>query len=83
MWDRYNKGFITSEELKWRRMWRTLLDFKIGDKAYLNGYSHQTAPLLVVTKVYEGGLVILSFYNRNTFAFDKVELPKECLTKVS
>lgn len=32
LWDRYNKGFITAEELKWRRMWRTLLDFKIGDE---------------------------------------------------
>lgn len=32
LWDRYQKGFITAEELKWRRMWRTLLDFKIGDE---------------------------------------------------
>lgn len=33
LWDRYHNGFITSEELKWKRMWRTLLDFKIGDEA--------------------------------------------------
>jgi putative hydrolase of the HAD superfamily len=33
LWDRYHKGFITSEDLKWKRMWRTLLDFKIGDEA--------------------------------------------------
>lgn len=32
LWDRYEKGFITTEELKWRRMWRTLLDFKIADE---------------------------------------------------
>ncbi len=32
LWARFEKGFITSEELKWRRMWRTLLDFKIGDE---------------------------------------------------
>jgi putative hydrolase of the HAD superfamily len=31
LWDRYHKGFITTEELKWKRMWRTLIDFKIGD----------------------------------------------------
>src|SRR5437868_5196897 len=32
LWDRYEKGFITGEELKWKRMWRSLLDFKIGDE---------------------------------------------------
>lgn len=31
LWDRYEKGYITNEELKWKRMWRALLDFKIGD----------------------------------------------------
>lgn len=32
LWERYHKGFISAEELKWRRMWRTLLDFKIGQE---------------------------------------------------
>ena len=32
LWDRFHKGFITGEELKWKRMWRTLLDFKIADE---------------------------------------------------
>ncbi len=32
IWDRYHKGFITADELKWKRMQRTLLDFKIGDE---------------------------------------------------
>ncbi len=32
LWNRYHHGFITADELKWRRMWRTLLDFKIGDE---------------------------------------------------
>src|ERR1700743_1600258 len=32
LWDRYHKRFITGDELKWKRMWRTLLDFKIGDE---------------------------------------------------
>jgi putative hydrolase of the HAD superfamily len=31
LWDRYTKGFIKQEELRWKRMWFTLLDFKIGD----------------------------------------------------
>ncbi len=32
LWDRYQKGFISAEELKWKRMWRTLLDFKVADE---------------------------------------------------
>lgn len=32
LWTRYEKGYITSQELRWRRMWRTLLDFKIADE---------------------------------------------------
>ncbi len=33
LWDRYRKGFIKREELRWKRMWLMLLDFKIGDTA--------------------------------------------------
>ncbi|MBA2249930.1 MAG: noncanonical pyrimidine nucleotidase, YjjG family [Chitinophagaceae bacterium] len=32
LWDRFHKGFISAEDLKWKRMWRSLLDFKIGDE---------------------------------------------------
>lgn len=32
LWRRYEKGYISNEELKWRRMWRTLMDFKIADE---------------------------------------------------
>lgn len=32
LWDRYHHGYISTEELKWKRMWRTLLDFKIGSE---------------------------------------------------
>ena len=32
LWDRYRKGFIKAEELRWKRMWLSLLDFKIGDE---------------------------------------------------
>jgi putative hydrolase of the HAD superfamily len=32
LWDRYTKGFIKQEELRWKRMWFALLDFKIGDE---------------------------------------------------
>lgn len=32
LWDRYTKGFIKQEELRWKRMWLTLLDYKIADE---------------------------------------------------
>ena len=30
-WERYRKGFIRREELRWKRMWHTLLDFKVAN----------------------------------------------------
>ncbi|NCT94342.1 MAG: noncanonical pyrimidine nucleotidase, YjjG family [Chitinophagaceae bacterium] len=33
LWDRYTKGFIKQEELRWKRMWLTLLDYKLADEA--------------------------------------------------
>jgi putative hydrolase of the HAD superfamily len=32
LWDKYTKGFIKHEELKWKRMWLALLDFKIANE---------------------------------------------------
>lgn len=32
LWDRYRKGFIKRDELKWKRMWLTLLDFKVANE---------------------------------------------------
>ncbi len=32
LWDRYRNGYIKVDELRWKRMWHTLLDFKIGDE---------------------------------------------------
>jgi putative hydrolase of the HAD superfamily len=32
LWERYRNGYIKVDELRWKRMWHTLLDFKIGDE---------------------------------------------------
>ncbi|MBS1932681.1 MAG: YjjG family noncanonical pyrimidine nucleotidase [Bacteroidetes bacterium] len=32
LWERYRNGFIKVDELRWKRMWLTLLDFKIGSE---------------------------------------------------
>jgi putative hydrolase of the HAD superfamily len=33
LWDRYRKGFMKVDELRWKRMSMTLLEFKNGDEA--------------------------------------------------
>jgi putative hydrolase of the HAD superfamily len=32
LWGRYRNGYIKVDELRWKRMWLTLVDFKIGDE---------------------------------------------------
>ena len=32
LWSRYRNGFIKVDELRWKRMWLTLLDFKVADE---------------------------------------------------
>jgi putative hydrolase of the HAD superfamily len=46
LWDRYHKGFITADELKWKRMWRTLLEFKIGEEQLARDISAKFLELL-------------------------------------
>ncbi len=33
LWERFRNGFIKRDELRWKRVWLTLLDFKISDPA--------------------------------------------------
>lgn len=33
LWDKYTKGIIKQDELRWKRMWLALLDYKIADEA--------------------------------------------------
>lgn len=32
LWERYTKGFIKQDELRWKRMWLAMLDFKLADE---------------------------------------------------
>lgn len=32
LWDRYRNGFIKVDELRWKRFWLSLLDFKVADE---------------------------------------------------
>ncbi len=46
LWDRYRKGFIRQEELRVKRMWFSLLDFKIADDTLSQKMSVQFLELL-------------------------------------
>ncbi len=50
LWDRYQKGLISADELKWKRMWRTLLDFKIGDETLSKALSARFLDILPTKK---------------------------------
>lgn len=62
LWDRFEKGYITSDELKWRRMWRTLLDFRIGDEKLAKEMSEKFLEILPTKKrVFEYTFEILNY----------------------
>ena len=69
LWDRYHNGFITSEELKWKRMWRTLLDFKVGDETLSRGMSNSFLEILPTKKrIFEYTFEILDYLTNKGYA---------------
>lgn len=46
LWHRYNHGFIRQDELKWKRMWHTLLEFKLGDETLAKKLSAEFLEIL-------------------------------------
>ncbi|ULQ52297.1 YjjG family noncanonical pyrimidine nucleotidase [Flavihumibacter fluvii] len=50
LWDRYRNGFIKVDELRWKRMWHTLIDFKIGDDKLARQMSDEFLSLLPTRK---------------------------------
>jgi putative hydrolase of the HAD superfamily len=50
LWKRYHNGFITSEELKWKRMWRTLLEYGIADEPMSRKMSERFLEILPTKK---------------------------------
>ena len=51
LWDRYRKGFIKVDELRWKRMWLSLLDFKIGSEPLAREMGNQFLDLLPTRKI--------------------------------
>lgn len=84
LWRRYEQGFISVDELKWRRMWRTLLDYKIGDEKLAKSMADSFLEILPTkTVVFEHTFEILDYltekkYNLHliTNGFEKTQWTK-------
>jgi putative hydrolase of the HAD superfamily len=84
LWDRFEKGFITSEELKWKRMWRSLLDFKIGDEVLAKKMSAKFLEVLPTKKkVFDYTFEILDYLKEKKYSihiitngFEKTQMSK-------
>lgn len=50
LWERYTRGFIKQDELRWKRMWLSLLDFKIADEPLARQLSVEFLELLPTRK---------------------------------
>lgn len=69
LWNRYEKGYITVEELKWRRMWRTLLDFQIADEKLSKDMSEYFLEILPTKKkVFEYTYEILDYLTAKKYS---------------
>lgn len=49
-WDRFRKGYINRDELRWKRMWRTLTDFRITDEGLAKAMSERYLEILPTKK---------------------------------
>lgn len=65
LWDRYRKGYIKVDELRWKRMWHTLLDFKIGDDRLARQMGEEFLRLLPTRKHLFPHTLELLLYLRN------------------
>jgi putative hydrolase of the HAD superfamily len=84
LWERYHRGFITADDLKWKRMWRTLLDYKIADEPLAKDLSGKFLEILPTQKeVFPHTFEILDYLtNKNyklhliTNGFEKTQRSK-------
>lgn len=62
MWERFRKGFITREELRWKRIWHTLLEFKLNDPHLVQGLSARYLDILPTkTHLFPDTLEVLDY----------------------
>ncbi|HEX8461920.1 MAG TPA: YjjG family noncanonical pyrimidine nucleotidase [Segetibacter sp.] len=67
LWDRYHHGHIKQDELKWKRMWHTLLEYKLGDEKLSKQLSKEYLEILPGKKaLFPGTVEVLDYLiNKN------------------
>lgn len=91
LWDRYHHGFITQQELKWKRMWHTLLEFKLGDEKLSRQLSEEFLQLLPTkTQLFPYTIEILDYLTRKSYTlhlitngFENIQWRKLETSKIS
>ena len=68
LWDKYTKGLIKQEELRWKRMWLALLDYKIADEALSRKLSLEFLALLPTkTNLFPYTIEILTYLRNKNY----------------
>jgi putative hydrolase of the HAD superfamily len=69
LWERYRKGLIKQDELRWKRVWHTLLDFTIGDEQLARSISKDYLELLPTrTTVFPHTFELLDYLTHKGYA---------------
>jgi putative hydrolase of the HAD superfamily len=83
-WDRFRKGYINREELRWKRMWRTLLDYKLANEPLARQLSERYLEILPTKKnLFHDTIEILDYLKNKRYplhlitnGFEKTQLAK-------
>ena len=69
LWDRYRKGYIKVDELRWKRMWLSLLDFKVADEVLAREMGIVFLDLLPTRKLlFPHAIEILDYLVENNYS---------------
>ena len=84
LWDRYTKGFIKQEELRWKRVYLSLLDFKVANEPLAREMSQAYLEILPNKKhLFPYTIEILEYLKQKDYkmhlitnGFEKVQFKK-------
>lgn len=84
LWDRYHHGYITQQDLRWKRIWLTLVDFKEGSETLARKLAAEYLDLLPTKSALFPycNEIITYLLNKNyqlhliTNGFDEVQMKK-------
>ena len=84
LWDRYAKGFIKQEELRWKRIYLSLLDFKIANEQLSKDMSLEFLQILPTKKkLFPHTIEILNYLKEKDYkmhlitnGFESVQIKK-------